>query len=136
VEICQYGPGRHSRYTGINWPWDNDRTVKRIPLADISQGEKEYLIRVELPEVKEEDVKVTVWGSTLSIRGDRKFKMNSKKGIHAERAQGSFLHNVLLPKDARPAQISFEFNEGVLIVHLAKNGKTRPESQELGTPIP
>ena len=63
------------------------------PLVDITEDEKEYLIKAELPEVKKEDVKVTVENGTLSITGERKFEKEEKgKKYHrVERAYGSFM---------------------------------------------
>ena len=43
------------------------------PLVDISEDEREYLIKAELPEVKKEDVKVSVENGWLTIVGERKF---------------------------------------------------------------
>ena len=52
------------------------------PLVDIAEDDKEYLIKVELPEVKKEDVKVTVENGVLTITGERKFE-KEEKGISA-----------------------------------------------------
>ena len=48
------------------------------PLVDITEDDKEYLIKAELPEVKKEDVKVTVENGTLTITGERKFEKEEK----------------------------------------------------------
>ena len=48
------------------------------PLVDIAEDDKEYLIKVELPEVKKEDVKVTVENGVLTITGERKFEKEEK----------------------------------------------------------
>ena len=44
------------------------------PLVDIVEDDKEYLIKVELPEVKKEDVRVSVENGVLTITGERKFE--------------------------------------------------------------
>src|SRR5437016_11028798 len=44
------------------------------PLADITEDDKEYVIKAELPDVKKEDVKVTVENGVLTIDGERKFE--------------------------------------------------------------
>jgi HSP20 family protein len=51
------------------------------PLVDITEDDKEYLIKAELPEVKEEDVKVTIENGTLSISGHRRFETEKDKNI-------------------------------------------------------
>src|SRR3990172_2982287 len=62
------------------------------PLVDITEDEKEYLIKAELPEVNKEDVKLTVHDDVLSISGERKYEKEEKgKKYHrVERAYGSF----------------------------------------------
>ncbi len=47
-------------------------------LVDITEDDKEYLIKVELPEIKKEDVKVTVENGTLTISGERRFEKEEK----------------------------------------------------------
>src|SRR5579864_8604389 len=50
----------------------NGRKMDWAPSADISETDKEYLIRAELPAVKKEDVQVTFDDGTISIKGERK----------------------------------------------------------------
>ena len=103
------------------------------PLVDISEDDKEYLIKAELPEVKKEDVKVTAEEGTLTIMGERKFvkEEKGKKYHRVERAYGSFGRSFSLPDDASPGKVSAEFKEGVLSVHLAKTQKTKPQQIEV-----
>ena len=49
------------------------------PLADITEDDTEYVIKAELPELKGEDVKVTVENGVLTISGERKFEKEEKK---------------------------------------------------------
>jgi len=103
------------------------------PLVDISEDDKEYLIKAELPEVKKEDVKVTAEDGTLIIMGERKFEKEekNKKYHRIERAYGSFGRSFSLPDDASPAKVSAEFKDGVLTVHLAKDEKAKPQQIEV-----
>ena len=48
------------------------------PLVDITEDEKEYLIKAELPEMKKEDVRLTVEDDVLAISGERKFEKEEK----------------------------------------------------------
>ena len=100
------------------------------PLVDIVEDDKEYLIKAELPEVKKEDVKVTVDNGVLTITGERKFEKEEKgKKYHrVERGYGSFMRSFALPEGAAGDKISAEFKEGVLKVHLAKSGEAKPKS--------
>ena len=103
------------------------------PVVDISEDEKEYLIKAELPEVKREDVRVTAEAGTLTIMGERKFEKEEKgrKYHRVERAYGSFGRSFSLPDDASPAKVSAEFKDGVLTVHLVKDEKVKPQQVEV-----
>jgi len=103
------------------------------PLVDISEDDKEYLIKAELPEVKKEDVKVTAEIGTLTIMGERKFEKEEtgRKYHRVERAYGSFGRSFSLPEDASPAKVSAEFKDGVLVVHLVKDEKAKPQQIEV-----
>ena len=97
------------------------RMAQRIPLVEISEDGKAYLIKAELPEVKKADVKITMEDGTLIITGERGFDKNGKRNHRVERAYGRFVHSFSLPNDASPAKVTAEFKDGVLKVHLAKN---------------
>jgi HSP20 family protein len=103
------------------------------PLVDISEDDKEYLIKAELPDVKKEDVKVTAEAGTLTIMGERKFEkeVKGRKYHRVERAYGSFGRSFSLPDDASPAKVSAEFKDGMLTVHLVKDEKAKPQQVEV-----
>jgi HSP20 family protein len=103
------------------------------PLVDISEDDKEYLIKAELPDVKKEDVKVTAQEGTLTIMGERKFEKEEKgRRYHrVERAYGTFGRSFSLPDDASPAKVSAEFKDGMLTVHLVKDEKAKPQQVEV-----
>ncbi len=103
------------------------------PLVDITEDDHEYLIKAELPEVKKEDVKVTVENGTLAITGERKFEKEekSKKYHRIERSYGSFVRSFSVPDDADDSKVNAEFKDGVLKVRLVKSEKAKPKSIEV-----
>jgi HSP20 family protein len=103
------------------------------PLADITEDEKEYLIKAELPEVKKEDVKVTVENGVLMITGERKFeKEEKKKKYHrVERGYGTFMRSFSLPDDADANKVKAEFKNGLLTVRLPKSEHAKPRQIEV-----
>ncbi|HEU5245962.1 MAG TPA: Hsp20/alpha crystallin family protein [Candidatus Udaeobacter sp.] len=103
------------------------------PQVDISEDDKEYLVNADLPEMKKEDVKVTVENDVLSISGERKSEMEEKKKkFHRiERCHGTFLRTFTLPDDADSSKIAAEFKEGVLKVHLPKRPVAKPQAIEV-----
>lgn len=103
------------------------------PLADITEDEKEYLVKAELPEVRKEDVKVTVEDGVLRISGERKLEKEEKgKKYHRiERSYGSFLRAFTLPEGADSGHVSADFKDGVLWVHLPKTDKAKAKAIEV-----
>lgn len=100
------------------------------PLVDISEDEKEYLIKAELPEMKKDDVKLTVQDHVLAISGERKYEKEErgKKYHRVERAYGSFTRSFTLPEDADGSKVSADYTDGVLKVHVPKSEKAKPKS--------
>jgi HSP20 family protein len=136
LEDLQHTLGSLFSRSQVHWPAGQEETMRVTdwnPLVDISEDAKEYLIKAELPEVKKEDVKITMEDGTLTITGDRKFEKeeNGKKYHRVERAYGSFGRSFSLPDDASPGKVTADFKDGVLKVHLAKNAKARPQQVEV-----
>jgi HSP20 family protein len=108
-------------------------TAEWAPLVDIEETEKEYLVKAELPEVKKEDVKVTLEEGVLTIQGERRLEKEEKgKTIHRiERSYGKFLRTFTVPRDVDEKKIAAEFREGVLIVHVPKAEVFKPKTVEV-----
>jgi len=103
------------------------------PLVDITEDEKEYLIKAELPDMKKEDVRLTVENEVLAISDERNFEKEEKgKKYHRiERAYGSFVRSFSLPEDADGGKVTAEFKDGMLHVHLPKSQKAKPKAIEI-----
>ena len=103
------------------------------PLVDITEDEKEYLIKAELPGLKKEDVRLTVENDVLTFSGERKFDKEEKgnKYHRIERAYGSFVRSFSLSEDADGRNVTADFKDGVLQVHLAKSVKAKPKAVEI-----
>ncbi len=99
------------------------------PTVDISETEAEYAIKAELPEVKKEDVKVTVEDGVLMIQGERKHEKeaNGKKYHRIERSYGRFIRSFTLPDTVDEGKVKAEYAEGVLNLHLPKSEKAKPK---------
>ena len=103
------------------------------PLVDVTEDEKEYVIKTELPEVKKEDVKVTVENGTLRITGERKLEKEEegKRYHRIERAYGSFERSFMLPEGTQPDKLTADYKDGVLKVHLPKSVEVKPKPLEV-----
>ena len=136
LEALRHGLGSLLGHSPVHSPEGQEEQItvpEWAPLVDISEDDKEYLIKAELPEVRKEDIQVTAEEGTLTIMGERKFEKEEKgKKYHrVERAYGSFGRTFSLPDDASPGKVSAEFKDGVLTVHLTKTEKPKPQQIEV-----
>jgi HSP20 family protein len=103
------------------------------PSADISENDKEYLIRAELPAVKKDDVKVTVDGGMITIEGERKQEKEDKteKYHRVERVYGNFTRSFSLPENVNVEGIRCEDKDGVLTVHIPKTQTEKVKPKQI-----
>ena len=101
-----------------------------MPTVDISETEGEYLIKAELPDVRKEDVKVTVENGVLTLQGERRQEKEEKgKRFHrVERSYGSFVRSFTLPESVDESFVKAEYKDGVLNLHLPKSEKVKPKA--------
>jgi HSP20 family protein len=103
------------------------------PLVDISETPETFVITAELPEVKKEDIKITLENGVLTIRGERRFEKEEKgKKYHrVERAYGSFLRSFAVPESVDQEKVRADAKDGVLTVTLAKSAKVLPRTVDV-----
>jgi HSP20 family protein len=103
------------------------------PRVDITEDDKEFLIKAELPEMKREDVKVTVDDGVLAITGERKMEKEEKnrKYHRIEREYGTFLRSFTLPAGTAGDKVAADFKDGILKVHLPKEAKAAAKTVEV-----
>ena len=129
----------HSRLSGVLGkslfkPGAGDRESMTFsewaPAVDITEDDKEFTIKAEIPEVKKEDLKVSVENGVLSISGERKFEKETKdKKVHrVERSYGSFTRSFAVPDETNPDKVGAEFKDGMLTVHLPKETPAKPKA--------
>src|SRR4029450_6503143 len=90
------------------------------PEVDISEDDHGCLLKADLPEMKKDDVRVTVEDGILCVSGERKIeKEDQKRKFHrTERSFGNFRRSFTLPEDADSTKVTADFRDGVLKVHL------------------
>ncbi len=106
------------------------------PASDIHETAEAYVIRMDLPGVAQKDVKVTILGDTLAIRGERKLEqVHEKENLHyRERRSGSFERTFTLAAPVRADQVRASYRDGVLEVSVpkAEEAKTREIEIQVG----
>jgi HSP20 family protein len=103
------------------------------PSVDVSETDGAYQIKAEIPDVKKENVKVTLDDGVLTIQGERKLEKEEKgKKYHrVERSYGSFVRSFALPDLVDEVNVKAEFKDGVLNLTLPKSEKVKPKAIEV-----
>ncbi|MBW3556478.1 MAG: Hsp20/alpha crystallin family protein [Actinobacteria bacterium] len=96
------------------------------PLADVEETDDAYLVEVELPGIKKDDIDIQITGRRLQVSGERKEK--ERVGIlrRRERVVGQFHYEVLLPGDVEEDAVEANLDNGVLTVRVPKPASARP----------
>src|SRR5437879_1173824 len=119
----------------IRFPKNGDtfKLADWSPLVDITEDDHEYLFKADLPEMKKDDVKVTIENGILYISGERRAEkeVKKKKFHRLERFFGTFERMFTVPEDADATKIRAEFRDGVLQVHLPKRPMPKPRPIEV-----
>lgn len=108
-------------------------TGEWAPRVDIAETDAGFSIKMELPEIKKEDVRITVDNGVLSIRGERRQK-KEEKGVQyhrVERQYGSFVRSFSLPDNVAQEQIEGAFKDGVLSLSIPKTEVRSPKQVEI-----
>lgn len=100
-----------------------------VPSVDIFEHDKAYVIKMDLPEVRREDIDVELEGTVLTVRGLRKAEKEekSRKYHRVERSCGAFSRSFELPDDIESAGVEATFKDGVLTVQVAKAAHAQPK---------
>jgi HSP20 family protein len=103
------------------------------PAADVSETDAEYIIKAELPEVRKEDVSITVQDGVLTLAGERRQeKREEQEKVHRiERHYGAFARRFALPENADEQGIKAESRDGVIVIHVPKQRVIEPQPRQI-----
>ena len=107
----------------------NGGTLSRwIPAMDLVEEGDHYVLRADLPGVREEDVNVEVEDGVLTVSGQRKSEHQQRKEgyYRIERASGAFSRSLTLPKGVDADSVEARFDSGVLEVRIPKPAQLKP----------
>lgn len=126
------------RYTrAMGWPSSRGQELVTTgdwsPRVDISETDNEFVIKAEIPEVKKEDVKVSVDNGVVTIQGERKQETEEKgKKFHrVERYYGSFVRSFTLPDNIDETKVKATFKDGMLNIQIPKTAEAKPKAIEV-----
>jgi HSP20 family protein len=105
-----------------------------MPPMDLLETDEHFVLRADLPGLKEDDVRIEVEDSTLTVSGERRSEHEANgEGYHrVERSFGSFSRSLTLPKGVDPEGVSARFERGVLEVRIPKPEERKPRRVAIG----
>lgn len=101
-----------------------------VPDMEVRETKNGYLIRADLPGLKEDDVSIDVSGRRLTISGKREEEQQRDEGERYwayERSYGSFSRSFTLPEGIDPDRIDANLSNGVLEVLIPKSKAEEPK---------
>jgi len=99
------------------------------PALDVYEDKENFIVKAELPEMKNEDIDVSLHDGSLSISGERKSETKHKDAevYRAERFFGRFQRTVTLPAPVAADKVKAQYKDGVLTVTLPKTEEAKPK---------
>ena len=121
---------------GERWPGRVGQGQERglwAPQIEAFQRGDKYVVRVDLPGMKREDVTVEVGDEQLIIQGHRREERESTGGgyYRTERTYGSFFRSVPLPEGADPESAEASFRDGVLEITVTAPARPSPRGRRI-----
>jgi HSP20 family protein len=99
-----------------------------IPAMDLVETDDHFVLKADLPGLKEEDVNIEVEENVLTVSGERKAEHEDKREgyVRVERSYGSFRRSLTLPKGVDAEAVTANFENGVLEVRIPKPEERKP----------
>jgi HSP20 family protein len=98
------------------------------PAVDVAEETDKILVRVEVPGMKQEDLKVNYEDGLLSVSGERQFERNESRNYHRiERTYGSFVRTFSLPRSVDAGKIAANYRDGILEIEIPKLEEAKPK---------
>ena len=129
-EIAAHQDGMSHLFDGFyGRPQEDLARGSWVPAVDIySNGQHELVLKAELPDMKEEEIDLTVEDNTLTLRGERKLdtEITQERFHRIERSYGPFARTFALPPTVDAGKVSAEYKAGTLTVRLPLREEAKP----------
>src|SRR5213594_3108890 len=114
---------------GRPWAQQSAATGVWCPPVDILESKDSYLIRAELPGMRNEDLRTEVNEGILTLSGERKFEepANGVEYHRVERVAGKFSRAFYLPQTVKSDGIKATYRDGILEIHVPKAEEAKPK---------
>jgi HSP20 family protein len=111
--------------------WSPNQAGGFTPMLDVRETDEEYLVLVDLPGVRSDEVAIEVSDQVLSVSGSRA-PVETGEAQLSERPHGSFVRTLTLPQGVDEEKIVANYSDGVLELHVPKPAEQRPKKITIG----
>ena len=117
----------------IDQRWMMPENSEFLPHLDIKQSDKEITITADIPGMDKKDVNVSISDNLLTIEGERTGEHRSEENgyVCVERSFGSFKRRLQLPQDTEAENITAEYKQGVLVLHIPRREPQKNEVKKI-----
>jgi HSP20 family protein len=118
----------------VPFSWSRENGGKALatwsPSTDITEDDKEYQIRMDIPGMEKNDIKINVQDGRITVTGERKSEEKEEKRdfVRQERYYGSFYRSFSLPEKLKEDAIQASFKNGVLKLVVPKSEVVKPKT--------
>lgn len=113
---------------GVTLAFPGVRLGQPYPAMNLYERDNEFLLTAELPGVRSEDLELTVAGGILTIKGSRNDspEIPEERFRRSERFRGSWQRTIPVPDRVKTEELTAEFHNGILQIHLPKSEEVLP----------
>jgi HSP20 family protein len=112
---------------------EESRTAVWAPRTDLAETDDAYRIMLDVPGMTKEDLTINYQDNQLTVSGERKAETRDENEnfVRVERSFGHFYRSFTLPKSISEDDISAEYQDGVLTIHVPKAEEEKPRRIEV-----
>ena len=104
-----------------------------FPSVDLSEDDKEIVVKAEMPGLDPKDVDISINKGTLTLQGEKKFEDEEKKENYRriERRYGSFYRSIPLPTEVDEDKVKAQYKKGILTITMPKSEEQKSKKIQI-----
>jgi HSP20 family protein len=116
----------------FNFLEDETKSGVWAPPVDVAEEKDKIFVRVEVPGMNQNDLKVSFEDGLLTVSGERQFERKDDRNYHRiERTYGSFSRSFSLPRTVDPSAIAANYRDGILEIEIPKLEEAMPKQIQI-----
>jgi len=116
----------------FNFLEDETKSGVWAPPVDVAEEKDKIFVRVEVPGMNENDLKVSFEDGLLTVSGERQFERKDDRNYHRiERTYGTFTRTFSLPRTVNANAISAQYVNGILEIEIPKLEEAKPKQIQI-----